>query len=283
MPLTGLSIFSAEKYRAAAQPLFDAGDVDAVEWSVDAWRAREMPEQTRDVLSRYDAKKALVGHGIHYPLLSSDGGNLRAAWLDELHEDVKKRAYDGLSVHFGFSTGWRIREGAPLPVPLCDESLTLGRQAMRDLADVAGCRTGIENLALAFSKKDVEEQGRFIDAMLSEVDGYLLLDLHNIYCQSVNFGLPMLDLVKTYPLSRVHEIHVSGGSWSEGSGRQIRRDTHDGRVPDEIISFLPQAVALCPGVKYVMLEKLPQSFKSDQDAEDFRADYQKVKHAVASA
>lgn len=281
MILTGLSIFAAKAYRQAAAPLFATGDVDAIEWSVDAWREKTLPDETADYLAHFSDQQKLIGHGIHYPLLSADADDLRSAWLNELRADVKKRSYDGLSVHFGFSTGWRIREGAPLPVPLCAESLVLGKQSMRQLQDAAGCKVGIENLALAFSKQDVADQGQFIDELLQDVDGYLLLDLHNIYCQSVNFDVPMMDLVKTYPLSRVHEIHVSGGSWSEVKGRRICRDTHDGRVPDEILAVLPQVAQLCPQLKYVLLEKLPQSFATDQDAVDFRDDYRKVQYAVA--
>lgn len=283
MPLSGLSIFPQDAYRDAVRELFDGGEVEGIEWSVDCWRVPNISDETKGYLSGYGAKNNLIGHGVHYPLLSAAADDLRAAWTSELREDVKKHTYDGLSVHFGFSTGWRIREGAPLPVPLCDESLSLGKRALREVADVVGCRVGIENLALAFSQRDVADQGKFIDAMLAEFDGYLLLDLHNIYCQSVNFNIPMLDLVKTYPLHRVHEIHVSGGSWSEGRGRQIRRDTHNGAVPQDIIDFIPQAMSLCPNVKYVLLERLPQSFRTAGDAEEFREDYRKMKHAVASA
>ena len=116
--------------------------------------------------------------------------------------------------------------------------------------------------------------------MLSPVNGYLLLDLHNVYCQSVNFGVPMMDMVKTYPLDLVEEIHLSGGSWSEHAGSKVRRDTHDGRLPQEIVDILPTVIALCPKLKFVLFEKLPGSFESDADAAGFREDYLRMKAAV---
>jgi hypothetical protein len=139
---------------------------------------------------------------------------------------------------------------------------------------------GIENLALAFSRQDVEDQGRFIDALLREVDGYLLLDLHNIYCQSENFGVPVIDLVKTYPLGRVLEIHVSGGSWSEHGGAKVRRDTHDGRAPEAVFEALPAVLPLCPKARFVIFEKLPGSFQDSADAAGFREDYLRMKSQV---
>lgn len=48
-------------------------------------------------------------------------------------------------------------------------------------------RIGLENLALAFTASDVRDQGQFLDDLLAPFDGFLVLDLHNLYCQLVNF------------------------------------------------------------------------------------------------
>lgn len=280
MTLCGLSIFGDAHYRDAARPLFDAGEVGAVEWSVDSWQAGAPPDETSSILKSFGDKGALVGHGVHYPVLAAKSDGLRAQWLEQLAEDLKSHSYTGLSVHFGFATGWELAEGAPLPLPLCDQSLALGRRALLELSKVAPCRIGLENLALSFSKAEALEQGKFIDRLLEPLGGYLLLDLHNIYCQSYNFGVPMVEMAKTYPLGRVTEIHVAGGSWSEHTSGVVRRDTHDGRVPQEVLDALPQVMALCPHLECVMLEKLPFSFTNDDDAKNFREDFARMKLAV---
>lgn len=280
MTLCGLSIFGDARYRDAARPLFDAGEVEAVEWSVDSWEAGDPHPETSSILKSFGGRNALIGHGVHYPVLAAKPDDLRGQWLGKLAEDVKQYSYNGLSVHFGFATGWELAEGAPLPVPLCDRSLSLGVAALKELAMVAPCRIGLENLALSFSKAEALEQGRFIDRLLEPVDGYLLLDLHNIYCQSHNFGVPMAEMAKTYPLHRVIEIHVAGGSWSDHGNAVVRRDTHDGRVPQEVLAALPAVMELCPKLECVMLEKLPFSFTNDDDAENFRADFRRMKTAV---
>lgn len=285
MILSGLSVFGDTRCRAAAAPLFNAGEVEAIEWSVDAWEAGPPPPESAQLLEYFGAQGRLAGHCVHYPLLDARADEKRARWLQSLRRETEQRIYSGLSVHFGFSTGWEIAEGAPLPVPLCRAALDTGRRAMAELAQATPCRTGIENLALAFSMRDVETQGGFIAALLEEVDGFLLLDLHNIYCQSHNFGIGMIELAQSYPLERAWEIHVSGGSWSEhaGSWDRVRRDTHDGRVPDEVLEALPRIIGLCPNLKCVMLEKLPQSFANGEDEKGFRDDFRRMKQAVQNA
>ena len=285
MPLSGLSIFGDARYLDAARPLFSGGEVEAVEWSVDSWSMEECQDEIDALLRRYSDAGKLIGHGIQYPVLSSKADKLRGKWLKRLKSAVTPYDYAGISVHVGVATGADIIEGAPLPVPLCTEALETGKKALASLARTVDCQVGIENLALAFSKRDVAEQGVFIAEMLREVDGYLLLDLHNIYCQSVNFGVPILDLVRTYPLKRVLEIHVSGGSWSQHRAKRakVRRDTHDGRVPEEVFEALPAVVDLCPMARFVILEKLPQSFRTRADALGFRKDFLRMKSMVSRA
>jgi uncharacterized protein len=281
MPHCGLSLFGDERYLAAARPLLSS--VEAAEWSVDSFAQDDVFDETAALLDDFAAKKRLIGHGVEYPLLSENAADLRRRWLENLKYETEARKYAGISVHFGFSAGWEFVEGAPLPVPLCDAALRTGKLAMANLSAVVDAPVGIENLALAFSKQDVADQGRFIDELLRDVDGYLLLDLHNIYCQSENFGVPMLEIIKTYPLKRVLEIHVAGGSWSEHGEHRIRRDTHDGRAPEAVFEALPDVLALCPNAQFVIFEKLPWSFQNEADAVGFREDYLRMKAQVTLA
>ena len=49
------------------------------------------------------------------------------------------------------------------------------------------------------------DQGRFLEEMLEPVDGFLVLDMHNLYCQIHNFGVSADDLFDAYPLDRSGE------------------------------------------------------------------------------
>jgi hypothetical protein len=40
---------------------------------------------------------------------------------------------------------------------------------------------------------------------------------------------------------------------------------------------------LCPNLKFVLLERLPQSFNNDNDAKTFRDDYARMRAAVRNA
>ena len=141
---------------------------------------------------------------------------------------------------------------------------------------------GLENLAFAFGPQDVRDQGVFLDQLLGEVDGFLLLDLHNVYCQLCNFGQKVDQLLASYPLDRVRELHVSGGSWSESTtdgGGQVRRDTHDNAVPDDVFELVAWALDRCPAVEAVILERLGGTLRA-ADAECFQDDFRRLRQLV---
>lgn len=284
-PEVGLSLMLEEAYLRAAFPLFEAGEVDVLEWSFDTgWGQEPVPQWADELLAHYSENHALIGHGVTYSALSAQWTQRQVQWLDMLSHEVRKRQYRHISEHFGFSTGGSFHQSAPLPVPRTPETLAVGHDRLLRLAEVAQVPIGLENLAFAFGPCDVRQQGPFIEELLEPVDGFLLLDLHNIYCQMCNFDCSPSELLHSYPLERVRELHVSGGSWSEpqlaGNSGRIRRDTHDEAVPDDVFELLTLALKKCPKVDVVIFERLGDTFKSESDMINFAEDYRRLRQVV---
>jgi len=284
-PAVGLSLMPSDDFRVAATPLLVAGEVDVVEWTFDMGWGRPLSAWLQNVLRDYSDRRMLLGHGVSYSALDASETNRQSIWLARLQEELGRHNYHHISEHFGFMGGGDFHIAAPLPVPRTEAALAVGRQRLQQLSDVAGVPIGLENLAFAFNVQDVRHQGPFLEDLLSPVDGFLLLDLHNLYCQACNFDVDLLTLLGSYPLPRVRELHVSGGSWSEhpaGSGNRIRRDTHDDDVPETIFAVLPEVLQRCPGVEAVILERMSDTMDvADKKSIDrFRNDYLRLRRIV---
>jgi uncharacterized protein (UPF0276 family) len=286
-PLVGLSLMLEEDFVRASLPLFEAGEVDVLEWSFDVgWSLPTLPDWADGLLQHYSQQGRLLGHGVTFSPLSAAWTERQEQWLAQLANELERRQYLHVSEHFGFMTAGDFHRSAPLPVPLCDASLRLGQARLRQLQERTSAPVGLENLAFAFGHEDVASQGQFLDQLLAPVDGFLLLDLHNLYCQSCNFGLSRSELLDLYPLERVRELHVSGGSWSRvqpdhvrpgnDSPPRVRRDTHDESVPAEVFAALPEALARCPNVTAVILERLGGTFRGPQDEAAFGDDFRRL-------
>jgi uncharacterized protein (UPF0276 family) len=266
----------------AATPILADGLVDAIEWSFDtAWREGESP--VRDaLLGHFASAGRLLGHGVSYSLLTAapedDGRKQR--WLDRWKSEQTRRDYAHLSEHLSFMTAPGFRRGPDMPLPLRPETVTLGRRHLGRLVDASNCPVGLENLAFAFSRRDALDQGELLERILAPSDGFVVLDLHNLWCQAVNLDLDPIALLETYPLARVRELHVSGGSWAETTFGRVRRDTHDSVIPNEVMALLGEALRHCPAVGFVVVERLGDSFDAPEAAAELRADVEAVRSVL---
>jgi uncharacterized protein (UPF0276 family) len=283
-PKLGLSLMPTEDFYEASAELFKANQVKVVEWSFDfAWNGVTLEPWCQDIIDRFSESNLLTGHGVYLSGLSARFSERQQKWLAQAKQEFKSRNYIHASEHFGFSEAGPIERGAPLAVPMNSESLAKGKEMMKRFADATQCPVGLENLAFAFGLEDVKRQGEFIDKLISEVDGFLLLDVHNLYCQVENFRMSERELMELYPLSKVREIHISGGSWSHsvsGTRLAVRRDTHDDGVPQEVFNLATLALKLCPNIEYVILERLGSTMRDAQAQEEFRDDFETMEEIL---
>jgi uncharacterized protein len=265
-PRVGLNLIDEAAFRVAALPLFEAGLVDALEVDIDnEWgrsrgRGDVRPAWQTELLDLYAGDDALYGHGVWFSLLTARLDDRQHLWLELLAEECRRRRYRHVTEHFGWMTSGRFLQNTLFPLPYTRGAVELGRDRLRLLAEAARCPVGLENLATALGPGDATEQAAFLGEILTPSNGVLLLDVHNVWTQAVNLGLPAGELLRGYPFHLVRELHVSGGSWFQpahaADRRPVRMDTHDGAMPrDEVLPLLATAVARCEHLEVVIYER----------------------------
>ena len=87
----------------------------------------------------------------------------------------------------------------------------------------------------------------------------LLLDLHNVYVNSVNFGtrwgFDAHQYLARLPLENVHAVHISGGKWIGDAGHRRMLDDHRHDPPDPVYDLLTELASRCPNSLTVILER----------------------------
>ncbi|MCF0053660.1 DUF692 domain-containing protein [Dyadobacter sp. LJ53] len=261
----------------AALPLFEQEKVEAIEWSFDTlFKFSEIPAWFIDLVSEFSRHDRLIGHGVYFSLFSGKWSSEQQEWLHKLQKLSREFQFDHITEHFGFMTGEDFHKGAPISIPFTSRTLALGKDRLQRIQDACKCPVGLENLAFSYSLDEVKKHGEFLDQLVESVNGFIILDLHNIYCQVHNFNIDFDDIIKLYPLDRVREMHISGGSWDEtlaDSGRQVRRDTHDERVPEAVFEFLGKAIPKCVNLKYVVMEQMGTALDTLESQAAFQSDF----------
>lgn len=269
---------------SAALPLFEKERVEGLEWAFDTlFMLENIPEWFEDLLLTYGHQGRLVGHGVFFSVFSARWTPDQKKWLDRLRWLSQKYSFAHVTEHFGFMTGRNFHEGAPMSLPLTASTLAIGRDRLARIQDACNCPVGLENLAFAPSLQAVREHGHFLAELVESVNGFIILDLHNLYCQLHNFELHYEQLIGSYPLELVREIHISGGSWQSAPFNhsfQIRRDTHDDAVPDEVFDLLKKTIPRCPNLQFVVLEQIGNALHAPEQQAQYREDFMKMRRIV---
>ncbi|MCS6986980.1 MAG: DUF692 domain-containing protein [Sphingomonadaceae bacterium] len=109
----------------------------------------------------------------------------------------------------------------------------------------------IENSAYFVRFEDSElDEPAFLNELCARSGCGLLLDLHNLYVNAVNFGFDPFAFLGGLDLSRVVEIHIAGGCELEG----VWSDAHAGPPPEPVWALLDACARRCPNLRAVTFE-----------------------------
>lgn len=257
----GLSWMPEPRFRTGFAQHWERGAVGALELTLEHV-FREPGAEDLALIEQASEAGWLLGHGVHYSVGSDRWGPLEQDWIRRVRGLADRWRFRWVTEHFGVLRAGSV-SAAPVPLPFTGIALERGRERLGRLADAVGVPVGLENLALAWSADDARRQADFVEALLEPVDGLMVLDLHNLWCQAVNYGLDPVTVLEWQPLGRVRQVHVAGGSWSWWPEGRFRRDTHDGPVPGAVWELLEAAVGRCPGLEVVTLERLGPAIAAD--------------------
>ena len=125
-----------------------------------------------------------------------------------------------------------------LPIPFTEEAVHYVAARVRQVQDIIGMPLVLENASYyGQAYKDLSE-AEFINAVLCESGCDLLLDVNNIYVNSINHSYDPLVFLDALPLDRVRYIHIAG-HFDEADDLKV--DTHGADVIDPVWLLLEQA------------------------------------------
>jgi hypothetical protein len=98
----------------------------------------------------------------------------------------------------------------------------------------------------------VSDEFGLMNRVLDLSGGGQLLDLHNLYCNAVNFGFDPFAALEHVQLDRVVEVHVAGGAWRDG----FLMDAHSGRTPGAVWELFEEVLHRPSAIAGVVFELL---------------------------
>ncbi|MBA56255.1 MAG: hypothetical protein CMK89_17530 [Pseudomonadales bacterium] len=138
-----------------------------------------------------------------------------------------------------------------MPIPFTSEAVDHVVKRIHQVQDILERPMGIENVSYYAAPGQEMSEIEFLKAVLQEADCSLLLDVNNIYVNSVNHGYDALSFLQQIPGDRIQYIHVAG-HFNEAEDLIV--DTHGADVIDPVWQLLNETYRLF-GVKPTLLER----------------------------
>ena len=138
-----------------------------------------------------------------------------------------------------------------MPIPFTGEAVGYVAGRIRQVQDIIGQRMAIENVSYYAAPGAELSEIEFINAVINEADCDLLLDVNNIYVNSVNHCYDPIEFLQALPGHRIAYGHIAG-HYNEAEDLII--DTHGANIIGDVWDLLDKAYELF-GVFPTLLER----------------------------
>ena len=125
-----------------------------------------------------------------------------------------------------------------LPIPFTEEAVRYVAARVRQVQDIIGRPLALENASYYAQPCADMDEAQFINAVLQESGCDLLLDVNNIYVNSINHRYDPVEFLDALPLDRARYIHIAG---HYDEAEDLKVDTHGADVVDPVWALLVEA------------------------------------------
>ena len=138
-----------------------------------------------------------------------------------------------------------------MPIPFTGEAVRYVAGRIRQVQDMIGQRMAIENVSYYAAPSAELSEIDFINAVITEADCDLLLDVNNVYVNSVNHCYDPVEFLQALPGERIAYGHIAG-HYNEAEDLIV--DTHGANIIGDVWDLLDKAYEFF-GVFPTLLER----------------------------
>ena len=225
----------------------DGSAVDFIEVAPENWIGvgGRFGRQFRAVTERFP----LVCHGLSLSL----GGPapLDTAFLKAVRRFLDDHDVRCYTEHLSYCSDDKGHLYDLMPIPFTAAAVRHVAGRIRQTQDLLGRRIGIEHVSYYAAPGQELSELEFVNAVLAEADCDLLLDVNNVYVNSINFGYDPHAFLRGIDGRRIVYVHTAG---HYVEAEDLRVDTHASAVVEPVWDLLDDAYRTW-GVLPTLLER----------------------------
>lgn len=210
-------------------------------------------DKSLDFFRRVREKKPMTCHAIGLSIGSAalfDTGH-----VEQIQRMQEEMCFSWHSDHLSFARlplgDNEMHTAISLPVPYDGEVLDLLIERVKHIRSVVQCPFLLENNVYYVDVPDQDiNEPEFLNRLSRESGCGILLDLHNVYVNSLNHRFAPESFLRDLDLSRVVELHIAGGDYL----LDFYTDAHAGPVAEPVWRLLEETLRSAPWIRAVTFE-----------------------------
>jgi uncharacterized protein len=216
-------------------------------------RFRDFERQV-ELLDWVAARRPIVGHSVGLSIGSA--GLFDVGHVEQVAKWQARYAFPWHSDHLSFTRlpgmdAHSEEAGLAVPVPYDREVLDMIAERVERVRALVPVPFLLENNVYYVDLPGQEmTEPEFLNALSARSGCGLLLDLHNVYVNSVNHGFDARAFLDEVDLASVVEVHIAGGSEVAG----MYTDSHAGPVAGPVWELLDEVVERAPNLCGITFE-----------------------------
>ena len=239
----GLGLRRSFLDEALASPL---KDVDFYEVAPENWMTLggKLGKQFKAMTERHP----FICHGLSLSIGSTDP--LDEDFVKNLKSFMREHKIKFYSEHLSYcSNNGHLYD--LMPIPFTEEAVHHVAQRIQRVQDILEQKIAIENVSYYAAPGQEMSEIDFFNAVIEESDCDVLLDVNNIYVNSVNHNYDAEQFLQAIPAQRISYAHIAG-HYVEAEDFLV--DTHGAEIIDPVWQLLKKSYALY-GVFPTLLER----------------------------
>ena len=214
----------------------------------------DAPRATRRAIRTLAAQVPITLHGVSLGLASSVPVETKR--LDKTARLVNELNPVSWSEHLAFVRGGGVEIGHLAAPPRTETTIDGAMNNLRGACAVVGSAPQVENIATLIDPPgSALDEATWIIEILRAADVDLLLDLHNLYANCLNFGVDPRAFLSRLPADRIASVHLAGGRWMRAGESSRLLDDHLHDVPPPVYDLLAEVGARATRPLTVIIER----------------------------
>lgn len=193
-------------------------------------------------------KSPLVCHGLS---LSIGGPHpLNLEFVHRVRDFLKQHQVLTYSEHLSYTNDGGYLYDL-LPIPMTEDAVHYVSERILRVQDILGQKLVLENVSTYLMPHAEMSEAEFVAEVIQRSDCELLLDINNVYVNSINHQSNAYEFIKKMPRDRIRYLHIAG---HEQVSDDLLIDTHGAAIRDPVWELL-QFTYQQHGVKPTLLER----------------------------